>query len=210
MTDLENVISDENGVQIVEILDKQLGVPRYFGKKDGRLITKGFPTVSGAKTELEMNVFRDQYLAPRNTKLGVSEEGSNQSAERTMASPSLASAGRRLQAQFIDGIATYAFGYLSFYLLSSLVATQLAGYCGIAAGVAYLLLADALPNGQSLGKRILGMQVLSQSTLQPCTLQQSFLRNVTFPLGIIDWFPIFFSSRRRFGDFIASTIVVTS
>jgi hypothetical protein len=40
MTSLENVISDENGVQIVEILDKQLGVPRYFGKKDGRLITR--------------------------------------------------------------------------------------------------------------------------------------------------------------------------
>jgi uncharacterized RDD family membrane protein YckC len=126
-----------------------------------------------------------------------------------MASPSLASAGRRLQAQFIDGIVTYAFGYLSFYLLSALVATQLAGYCGIAAGGAYLLLADALPNGQSLGKKILGMQVLGQNTLQPCTLQQSFMRNVTFPLGIFDWFPIFFSPRRRFGDFIASTIVVT-
>lgn len=81
-------------------------------------------------------------------------------------------------------------------------------YIGLALGIIYFLLCDALPNGQSVGKILLNIQVVGKKTLTPCSVTQSFFRNITFPLGILDWIFIFFGEHRRLGDFIASTIVV--
>ena len=120
----------------------------------------------------------------------------------------LAHPGKRFQGQFIDGLVTYLLGYLSFYVLSFFASKELSGYFGIAIGIGYLLLSDSLPNGQSIGKKLLGIRVVNIKTMRPCSVLQSFLRNVTFPLGIFDWAFIFFGSHRRLGDFIASTIVV--
>ena len=120
----------------------------------------------------------------------------------------LAHPGKRFQGQFIDGVITYFLGYVSFFALGLFVAKEPAGYFGIAIGISYFLFSDSLPNGQSIGKRLLNIQVVSKETMRPCSILQSFLRNVTFPLGIFDWAFIFFGSHRRLGDFIASTIVV--
>ena len=116
--------------------------------------------------------------------------------------------GKRFQGQFIDGIVTYFLGYLSFYILGFFVEKDIAGYTAIAIGLLYFLLSDSLPDGQSIGKRLLNIQVLSEKSKQPCSLIQSFFRNIIFPLGILDWIFILFGPNRRLGDFLASTIVV--
>jgi uncharacterized RDD family membrane protein YckC len=120
----------------------------------------------------------------------------------------LAHPGKRFQGQFIDGIATYFFGYASFFALACLLSKDVAGYAGIVIGLVYFLFCDSLPNGQSLGKRLLKIKVIDRKTKNPCSVIQSLLRNITFPLGFFDWIFIFFGSHRRFGDFLASTIVI--
>lgn len=49
-------------------------------------------------------------------------------------------------------------------------------------GVAYVLLADGLPNGQSPGKRLLGIKAVHVPTRRPCSVRQSVLRNL--PIGV--------------------------
>lgn len=120
----------------------------------------------------------------------------------------LAHPGKRYQGQFFDGVIAVFFGYLLFYIADHFATRDLAVYIGLAVGTIYFLLCDALPNGQSVGKILLNIQVLSKQTLTPCSVTQSFFRNITFPLGILDWIFIFFGEHRRLGDFIASTIVV--
>jgi len=55
---------------------------------------------------------------------------------------------------------------------------------GILAAVVYMSVADYLPNGQSIGKRFMGMAVVSLEDGTPCSLKQSFIRNlpITIPL----------------------------
>lgn len=131
-------------------------------------------------------------------------------SQETLVVKELAHPGKRFQGQCIDGLVAYFLGITSFYLLDILINREPAFYSGIAIGIMYFLFSDSLPNGQSIGKRLLNIQVLSKETMKPCSLFQSLLRNVTFPLGIFDWIPIFFKPHRRLGDFIASTIVVKS
>ena len=45
-------------------------------------------------------------------------------------------------------------------------------------GIVYLLLADAIPNGQSPGKRLLGVKAVHVPTRQPCNPKQSVIRNL--------------------------------
>ncbi|ROH84477.1 RDD family protein [Pseudomethylobacillus aquaticus] len=120
----------------------------------------------------------------------------------------LAHPGKRFQAQFIDGLIAYLLGFIVYYLLDPLTLGETAIYSGLTAGVLYFLLSDALPDGQSLGKKLLNIQVVSKSTMAPCSLLQALLRNITFPLGMLDWIFIFFGSHQRLGDFLAATIVV--
>ena len=75
------------------------------------------------------------------------------------------------------------------------------------AAFAYFLLADALPNGQSLGKRLLSIAVVDRKTRKSCTVSQALTRN-SGALVVIDWVWIFMESRTRLGDMFAKTIVV--
>lgn len=120
----------------------------------------------------------------------------------------LAHPGKRFQGQFVDGVVTLILGYSVFYILIPFMSKDLASMLGMVAGMIYFLFSDALPNGQSVGKRLLNIKVVNQITKLPCSKTESFLRNVTFPLGIFDWIFIFFGSHRRLGDFLAATIVV--
>ena len=129
-------------------------------------------------------------------------------SQEAPASKGLAHPGKRFQEQFIDGLVAYLLGFVSYYVIDALIGRAPAVYVGVAVGIIYFLLSDALPEGQSVGKKLLKIQVVSQKTRQPCSLFQSFLRNVTFPLGVFDWVFILFGSHRRLGDFIASTIVI--
>lgn len=49
---------------------------------------------------------------------------------------------------------------------------------GGVAGIVYLLLADAMPNGQSPGKRLLGVKAVHVPTRRACSTQQSVIRNL--------------------------------
>ena len=122
----------------------------------------------------------------------------------------LASLPQRLAAQFLDGLVAAVpviAGVLIMVLLSR------AGIALIVLGVLfallYTLLADGLENGQSLGKRMVGIRVVSADTGAPCTFGQSFLRNLLLAfLGPIDWIFIFGERRQRLGDKAAGTIVI--
>src|SRR6185295_14327998 len=73
----------------------------------------------------------------------------------------------------------------------------------------YTLLADGLEGGQSFGKRMVGIRVVSMRSGKPCSFGQSFVRNLLLMiLGPIDWIFIFGDRRQRLGDKAAGTIVV--
>lgn len=79
----------------------------------------------------------------------------------------------------------------------------------VAVPFSYFLLSDALPNGQSIGKRILGIYVVSKTTGEPCKLWQSVARNLFSPvLGAIDAIVLLGKERQRLGDIFANTIVL--
>jgi uncharacterized RDD family membrane protein YckC len=124
----------------------------------------------------------------------------------------LAGLGRRWGGQMIDSITTFFLFFAvgraaEFVGLPPTVVALLA----LGSGAAYYLFSDAMPNGQSLGKKLLGMSVIDERSYLNCNLYQSFVRNITTPfLSIFDWVFIFFGSRKRLGDMLASTIVIRS
>jgi uncharacterized RDD family membrane protein YckC len=125
----------------------------------------------------------------------------------------LASIGRRLAARLIDiAIAVLIFFIVKFSaaalaVYAPSVTPKAAFLCAFFAAFAYFLLADALPNGQSLGKRLLSIATVDRKTRKGCTLSQSFTRN-SGALVVIDWVWIFLESRTRLGDMFAKTIVI--
>lgn len=75
----------------------------------------------------------------------------------------------------------------------------------------YYFFADGLGEGQSFGKRWLGIRVIGIDSGQPCTFGQSFVRNLLLAiLGPIDWIFIFGNRHQRLGDILARTVVVVA
>jgi len=114
---------------------------------------------------------------------------------------------------------------LDFILIAAVI--EIIPRAGFFAGLAYLLLGDALFDGRSLGKRLVRLQVISSESRQPCSFRDSILRNSTFGLGyllsLIPWigwifiaivaageFVLALGSRegRRLGDELAKTTVI--
>ncbi|MBM4140629.1 MAG: RDD family protein [Nitrospira sp.] len=106
--------------------------------------------------------------------------------------------------------------------------TEVIPKAGFFAGLAYLLIGDGLFDGRSLGKKLIGIRVISADTNKPCSFKDSILRNSTFGIGYllykIPWFGWIFivivsvfefiillgsKERMRLGDEIAKTKVVT-
>jgi uncharacterized RDD family membrane protein YckC len=115
----------------------------------------------------------------------------------------LASLERRLLAQIIDTVIAFA-----ILMLAYSIGHPLAMKTGLLLFLAYLWLADALPRGQSLGKRVTGIAVVDVKTGSPCTIFQSAIRNFLLSLfGFLDWIAIFGRRRQRLGDMAANTIV---
>jgi uncharacterized RDD family membrane protein YckC len=122
----------------------------------------------------------------------------------------LASRGDRISAQLVDSLIAFAPLLIPFGLsyFSDLLAT-ISLVPAILFLLWYLLFADGMRGGQSWAKRGIGMAVVVLSTGKPCSYWRSFVRN--FPLiflGTLDWMFIFGRTRRRFGDFLAGTIVI--
>jgi len=122
----------------------------------------------------------------------------------------LASLPQRLAAQFLDGLVA-AVPAIAGVLITMLLTR--AGIVLIVVGVLfallYTLLADGLEGGQSYGKRMVGIRVVSTDTGAPCTFGQSLVRNLLLAfLGPIDWIFIFGERHQRLGDKAAGTIVI--
>lgn len=101
-------------------------------------------------------------------------------------------------AGFIDSVAPEFAETLGFLWLAAML------FC-----LSYLFFADALPGGQSFGKRMLGIAVVDERSGRPCSLGQSFARNFALAiLGFLDWIFIFGQRHQRLGDKAANTIVV--
>ena len=122
----------------------------------------------------------------------------------------LAHPAKRYQGQFVDGLIAIGLFFLLIYLFRALAfENSFSGAVTIAIPVCYFVFSDALPNGQSIGKKPFGLYVVSQTTGKPCSLLQAFLRNAFSPiLGLIDAVLIFGKGRQRLGDKFAGTIVI--
>ena len=102
---------------------------------------------------------------------------------------------------------------------------------GLLCSLFYMAIADSLYGGQSVGKRIIGFSVISLEDGKPCTVKQSFVRNlplvipITFaiipPWGFIFCFVLLIplvaleiyllfklDSGHRLGDVMADTTVI--
>ncbi|MDC1174942.1 RDD family protein [Bacteriovoracaceae bacterium] len=58
---------------------------------------------------------------------------------------------------------------------------------GLLLGMIYIGVADSLQNGQSVGKKFMGFQVINLEDGTPCSVKQSFIRNL--PMIV----PLFFA-----------------
>ena len=122
----------------------------------------------------------------------------------------LASLPQRLAGQFLDGLVA------SVPVVAAFLVTFVLDRAGIVLIVLtcifaflYTLLADGLEGGQSYGKRMVDIRVVSMHTGAPCSFGQSFVRNLLLMiLGPIDWIFIFGDRRQRLGDKAAGTIVI--
>lgn len=117
----------------------------------------------------------------------------------------LAGIGQRFTAQFIDGLIAATLGAASYVAAKSLswpLEFWVMGY------LLYLMFCDALPGGQSLGKKVVNISVVHNLNNSPCTYLQSLARNITMFLGIFDVVFILGKSKRRLGDYLARTKVV--
>ncbi len=122
----------------------------------------------------------------------------------------LAHPGKRYQGQFIDGlIVIFLFAITLYIFRVTNVEGTLPEVLVFLIPACYFVFSDALPGGQSLGKKPLGLSVVSKTTGKPCKLWQSFMRNAFTPiLGILDAVLIFGKKRQRLGDKFANTIVI--
>jgi uncharacterized RDD family membrane protein YckC len=109
--------------------------------------------------------------------------------------------------QIVDGLVMLALFFLFTWKLHEDSAGWLVAI-DLAPGFAYFLLADALPGGQSLGKRAMKIAVVDAFSGVPCRWYQSLGRNLLGFLGIIDWAFIFGETKQRLGDLLANTIVI--
>lgn len=102
---------------------------------------------------------------------------------------------------------------------------------GLILSLIYLSIADSLQNGQSVGKRFIGFAVISLEDGRPCSMKQSFIRNlpllvplffgiipfwgwvisliIGIPLIILEIYLIYkLDSGHRLGDVMADTTVM--
>jgi uncharacterized RDD family membrane protein YckC len=112
------------------------------------------------------------------------------------------------------------------FILIALV-TEMVPKAGFYAGLSYLLISDGLFDGRSIGKRLMGLRVVSTAAGTPCSMKESILRNaplgaglVLYRVPLIGWifiviisaveFLILLGSKEgmRLGDELAKTLVI--
>jgi len=169
----------------------------------------------GTLTEMAQNVLesvlRDRNVTPELKSQVIAEV----TADKEKAGL-LASYGARFFGHLLDWLLFLLIAPLpgTFFVVMALATKsnmfyQLAVVFTIAISLGYLLFSDAMPNGQSIGKRTLGIATVDAITLKPCHFGQAFLRNAfRFILGPIDLITMGNKKRQRVGDLVAGTVVV--
>jgi len=66
-------------------------------------------------------------------------------------------------------------------------AAEIIPRAGFFAGLAYLFISDGLFDGRSLGKRLIGLRIISTVTNKPCSVRESILRNLLLCIGVVLW-----------------------
>ena len=117
----------------------------------------------------------------------------------------LATLGERFAGQTIDGFVAYGGLFLGTYITSHLGITSAPA---VVLCLLYLLFADGIGNGQSVGKKLLGIAVVDRATGAPTGHLASFIRNVFMVFGALDWIFIFGGRHQRLGDKAAGTSVI--
>jgi len=119
--------------------------------------------------------------------------------------------------------------FLDFIIIFAALENDFVPKAGFFAGLTYLLISDGFFHGRSIGKKLLGLRVVSADTQEPCTFRGSILRNSTLGIGFlcikIPWFGwialaiiaafefimmLGSTNGMRIGDELAKTIVVES
>jgi len=121
--------------------------------------------------------------------------------------PPLASLGSRLIAQILDAL------FASFLIILPIMIFGKASIPGSSVGfflfIVYLLFQDALPNGQSIGKRVMKIAVVNKTTGKSCKYTESIVRNALLLfIGFIDLLALGSRYKQRLGDMLANTIVI--
>ena len=78
--------------------------------------------------------------------------------------------------------------FIDFLVMGALF--MIPGFVGPLAGMTYLLISDGLSKGQSLGKRIIGLRVVSLATGAPSDFRKSIIRNSPFAVLIIFFYMV--------------------
>jgi uncharacterized RDD family membrane protein YckC len=123
----------------------------------------------------------------------------------------MASTGSRYIAQLVDQIVAVGLAFIMSYIVTMFGFEGLGLALVIISYIGYFLFNDAMPNGQSIGKKLLSIKVVNKLDGKDCTLVESFLRNITTIIpfvAVLDMIMMFGNKRQRLGDRIADTIVV--
>jgi uncharacterized RDD family membrane protein YckC len=132
----------------------------------------------------------------------------------------LATLTSRLLAQLVDTAVAFGLMFVLVFVVvfsASIVSSPgqaalvLTVVLACVACMVYVLFSDGMPGGRSLGKRLLGIEVIHATTGRPCTYSQSLVRNLVLSfLGPIDCVCIVGGRQQRLGDRAAQTIVVNT
>ncbi len=157
----------------------------------------------GRLTSIAESVLEDVLNSrgvPTEVRDQISASAQAKAEEDDQLDESLASSGARLLARVID---------LLFLTIAGAALQTVVNGSSEVLFVSYLLLADGLPGGWSIGKYLVGIVVVDAVTRPPCSLWQSFVRNLSLIFLMLDWGFLTGSKRRqRLGDMVARTIVV--
>lgn len=139
------------------------------------------------------------------------------SPEKTIITYRLSGVGSRILAQLLDLMIIFAFDYVVLNItvifvgiFDSILAQVIAGFVVIAGLFLYFILFEGLWNGQTLGKKAVGIRVRMADGL-PITMGAALGRNLLRPADmfyLVGVLAMFCTPRsQRIGDLVANTMV---
>ena len=102
--------------------------------------------------------------------------------------------GKRFSAQFIDEVLAFGVAYAVMLSLRETLPENGLILVFILILAVYMLFADGLFNGQSVGKKIMGLYVVHYETEAPCGFGRSFVRNIAYMGASLILFFSFFAT----------------